>query len=147
MDLLPTIAKLAGTNAPTDRVIDGRDIAPLMFGAAGAKSPHDAFFVYWGQELQAVRSGNWKLHLPHDYVKPSPPGRGSKPGKYSREHTDVALYDLSNDAGELKNVAAEHPDVVARLQKLAEECRTDLGDSRTKTKGARVREPARIAER
>ncbi len=145
MDLLPTFANFAGTNAPIDRVIDGRDISSLMFGAPGAKSPHEAFFIYWGQELQAVRSGNWKLHLPHNYTKPNPAGGGGRPGKYSTERTDLALFDLSNDVGETKNVAAQNPDVVARLQQFAEQCRADLGDSRTKLKGNGVREPGRVA--
>jgi arylsulfatase A len=146
MDMLPTIAKLAGTSAPTDRVIDGRDISPLMFGEARAKSPHEAFFIYWGQELQAVRSGKWKLHLPHNYSKPTPPGSGGKPGKYSTPRIELALFDLSSDIGETKDVAAENPEVVARLQKLAEKCAADLGDSRMKTKGTGVREPGRIAQ-
>lgn len=145
MDLLPTLAKFAGTNAPSDRIIDGRDISPLMFAAPGAKSPHDALFVYWGQELQAVRSGRWKLHFPHNYVKPNPPGGSGKPGKYSTEKTDIALFDLQADIGETRNVAAEHPEIVARLQKLAEECRADLGDSRTRQKGAGIRPPGRIS--
>ena len=46
------------------------------------RSPHEAFFIYWGRQLQAIRSGKWKLHFPHDYVKPNPPGGDAKPGKY-----------------------------------------------------------------
>ncbi len=146
MDLLPTFATLAGAGAPKDRGIDGRDIAPLMFGKPGAKSPHEAFFVYWGQELQAVRSGNWKLHFPHSYVKPSPPGGDAKPGKYAQLQTGLALFDLSSDIGEAKNVAAQHPEVVKRLEQLAEQCRADLGDSRTKQKGSGAREPGRTEQ-
>ena len=55
---------LAGTQLPTDRIIDGRDIWPLMSGQPGSKSPHEAFYFYRGEQLQAVRAGKWKLYLP-----------------------------------------------------------------------------------
>jgi len=145
MDVLPTVAKLCGTSAPADRIIDGRDVWPLISGQAGAKTPHEAYYVYWGRELQAIRSGNWKLHLPHDYVHPDPPGHGGKPGKYATLKIGEALYDLESDPGETKDVAAQHPDVVKRLEAIAAAAVEDLGDSRSKTKGKNVREPARLA--
>lgn len=61
MDLLPTFAKLAGAQIPSDRVIDGKDIWPVL--AHNQKSPHQAFFYHRGETLLAVRSGNWKLHI------------------------------------------------------------------------------------
>lgn len=64
MDLLPTFAKLAGTEPPQDRVIDGKDIWPLLVCQEGTKSPHEAFYYYQMDQLQAVKSGKWKLHLP-----------------------------------------------------------------------------------
>ena len=67
IDLLPTIAALAGARAPADRIIDGRDIWPLLANQRKAASPHDALYFYWGTELHAIRSGRWKLHLPHPY--------------------------------------------------------------------------------
>lgn len=104
MDLLPTFARLAGAKAPDDRVIDGKDIAPLLLGQANAKSPHKAFFYYKQNDLQAVRSGEWKLH------------------------SNGQLYNLEKDIGEEQNVAGEHPDVAARLSKYLAECRADLDD-------------------
>ena len=144
MDLLPTIAKLAGTHAPTDRIIDGRDIWPLMTAQRGAKTPHEAYYYYWDNALEAVRSGNWKLHLGHEYVQPAPPGGGGLPGKYARPKIGVALYDLQNDVSEARDLAAKFPAVVARLQALAEQARDDLGDSLTKRKGKNAREPGKI---
>jgi arylsulfatase A-like enzyme len=141
MDLLPTIAKLAGSNAPMDRIIDGKDIWPLMSGARNARTPHEVYYGYWGQELQALRSGNWKLHLDHKYLTPKPAGGDSKPGKLGTNETGLALYDLANDIGEKRNVADEHPDVLARLQSLVEQARDDLGDSLTRRTG-RNRRPA-----
>ena len=112
MDLLPTIAKLAGTKAPTDRVIDGKDIWPLMSGQPGAKTPHEAFFYYSrAGQLSAVRSGKWKLHLKESlYYR-----RRKKP---ERPWT-MELYDLDADIGEKNNVFDRHGDVVKRLKALA----------------------------
>ncbi len=146
MDLLPTLARLAGAELPRDRVIDGRDIWPLMSGQPGAKSPHEAYFYYWGKHLQAVRSGKWKLHLAHNYDQPAPPGRDGKPGKYSKREINLALFDLETDIGETNNVADRHPDIVVRLQALAEKCRDDLGDSATGQEGKNVRPPGRLAK-
>ena len=116
MDLLPTIAGLAGTRAPTDRVIDGKDIWPLISGKAGATTPHEAFFYHTAQgQLAAVRSGKWKLHL-------KPPQRRRRPSKGQPapkpQPTGPLLFDLSADIGESSNVADEHPDVVKRLTEL-----------------------------
>lgn len=138
-DVLPTFAKLAGATLPQDRVIDGKDIWPLMSGKRGARTPHEAYFYYWGQHLQAVRSGTWKLHFPHTYPKPSPSGGNGKPGQYSNETIGLELFDLKQDVGEKNNVAVKYPRVVKRLQALAEQCREDLGDSETKRQGKNVR--------
>ena len=126
MDLLPTLAKLAGTAAPTDRVIDGKDIAPLIAGTAGAKSPHEAFFYHTAQgQLAAVRCGKWKLHL-----KPPQPRRRPKKGQPQPRQKPPApgaqLYDLSADIGETTNVAAKNPDVVKRLTGLLERFDAEL---------------------
>ena len=144
MDLLPTLARLAGTNAPSDRVIDGRDIWPLMSGQPGAKTPHEAFYYYWERQLQAVRSGPWKLHLPHSYPTPEPAGAGGKPGKYVSKQLGLALYDLENDIGETTDLALQHPEVVQRLESLAESAREDLGDSRTGRLGKNIRPPGKL---
>lgn len=120
MDLLPTFAGLAGAKLPTDRTIDGKNIWALMSGRAGDKSPHEAFYYYQIDQLQAVRGGKWKLHLP---LRPKKRHWGDP-----IPEAPLALYDLENDIGEKNNVAQEHPDVVKRLLALAEKARTDLGD-------------------
>jgi arylsulfatase A len=145
IDLLPTIARLVGADLPSDRIIDGKDIWPLMSGQAGAKSPHEAYYYYWNQELQAVRSGRWKLHLPHAYPSPGEPrGGGGKPGRAVQKKIDLALFDLEADVGETTDVAAQHPDVVQRLETLAEQARQDLGDSRTQRAGRNVRPAGKL---
>lgn len=144
IDVFPTLAKLIGAPLPDDRIIDGKDIWPLVTSQAGAKSPHEAYFIYWGLELQAVRSGKWKLHFPHTYPKPSPAGGSGQPGKYAQQKIGLELFDLEADVGESKNVADGHPEVVKRLQDLADRCREDLGDSATKQQGKNVRPPGRV---
>jgi arylsulfatase A len=144
MDILPTVAKLAGAELPGNK-IDGLDIWPLMSGQPGAKTPHEAYFYYWGQALQAVRSGKWKLHVSHDYTHPEPPGNGGKPGKYATKQISAQLFDLENDIGEMTNMADQHPDVVERLEAFLEKCRDDLGDSQTKREGKNIRPAGKLA--
>ncbi len=120
MDILPTFAALAGLESPRDRVIDGRDITALLERPESAKSPTGVFYYYFMGQLQAVRSGRWKLHLP---LKEKRHGWHLAP--YEEKGM---LFDLEADAGERADVIGEHPDVVARLTALAEAARKDLGD-------------------
>jgi arylsulfatase A-like enzyme len=162
IDLLPTIAHLLDAPLPADRVIDGKNIWPILAGQANAKSPHEALFFWAGSELQAVRSGQWKLHFPHPYITvDGEPGKGGKPANwenmkpnpitqsgiagiasrhgYRVEQQELALYDLQADPGESRNLAAAQPEVVARLQALAEPIRSALGDSLTNTPASQAR--------
>lgn len=122
MDILPTFAKLAGGEPPSDRKIDGHDIRPLITGEPGAKSPYDAFFYYYLDQLQAVRSGPWKLFLPLDDFARHPHFSPKS------EKNEALLFNVAEDIASENNVAAEHPEIVARLTKLADKMRADLGD-------------------
>jgi len=145
IDLLPTFAELAGADRSEDRPIDGRDIRPLLTGQPDAKSPHEAFYFYWGRELQALRSGRWKLHFPHKYRSlAGAPGSDGKPGPYQEREIGLSLFDLDADPGETTDLASRHPDVVARLTRLANAARADLGDSATKQPGKNVRPPGQL---
>lgn len=147
IDILPTVAHLIGAKLPAHK-IDGKNIWPLIVGEEEAKSPHDAYYFYWGRELQAIRMGQWKLHFHHTYrtMAGRPGGTGGLPASYGQARTGLELYDLAVDVGETTNVAAEHPEVVRRLEELAERMRDDLGDSRTNRQGSGVR-PAGLIER
>jgi arylsulfatase A-like enzyme len=150
IDLFPTIGKLIGApltdNQINGRRIDGLDIWPLLSAQPGAKSPHEVLYFYWLNRLDAVRSGGWKLHLPHDYPHPEQPGGDSQPGRLVTRKIELSLFDLEADIGETTNVAAKHPEVVARLQELVEAARVDLGDAATQRKGAGHRQPGRLPE-
>ena len=109
LDLLPTLAVLAGASLPPDRKLDGRDISGLLTGrpeaAARPERTHYSLYGLNQRRLESVRSGSWKLHL------------GPNP----------QLYDLATDPGEANDVAATHPEVVARLTRRAVEIRDETG--------------------
>jgi arylsulfatase len=133
MDLLPTFAGFAGTKLRQDRVIDGKNISSLMAGDPNVKSPHEAFYFYNYLRLNAVRSGKWKLVL----ARPArPPGTGWS-GRMIDAVEMTQLYDLEADIEERQDVAKQHPQVVARLMKLIDKARANLGDYQTVGSGAR----------
>ena len=149
IDLFPTIAKLIGAQPPA-HAIDGLDVWPLISGAPGAKNPHDAYWFYYEvNQLQAVTTGDgrWKLQLPHTYTTLGgrPGGHGGTPAKYEpRKLIKAELYDLVADISETTDVAAQHPDLVQRLEAVAEQARNELGDALTKRVGKGQREPGRV---
>ena len=110
LDFMPTFATLAGYAAPTDRIIDGTDQSELLLGKSetGAR---DEFFYFCQSELHGVRRGKWKLLLPdlqkfYGYVDDKGSGESE-------------LYDLNADRGETKNLAEQHPEIVAEMVALA----------------------------
>ncbi len=131
LDVLPTFAALAGADLPSDRVIDGADIRHLLHGEFDKADPDKAYFYYLRVHLQAVRQGNWKLHLPRE---DEPVGavefrRNVHIAPADRIGFDSPfLVDLERDPDETTNVAGDHPAVVQALLKLADEMRSDLGD-------------------
>jgi arylsulfatase A-like enzyme len=143
IDVLPTLAALVGAEPPA-LPIDGRDITPLLLAEEGATNPREASFFWWGRELQAVRSGRWKLHFPHEYRALKQAGSGGKPGPYEQRAIGLSLFDLGADPSETRDVKAEHPGEVARLQALAEEAREELGDALSGRKGRGEREPGSL---
>lgn len=144
IDVLPTVAKLIGAELPKHK-IDGKNIWPLLTNEDGAKSPHDALFFYYKRtELQAVRSGKWKLILPHTYRSlEGKEGRDDGiPIAYNNKvKAELGLYDVTADIGETKNLASANPGVVSELMKKVDAMRAELGDSLTKTPGSARRPP------
>jgi arylsulfatase len=160
MDFNVTVTRLAGAT-PANVKLDGADLLPLLTGQPGAKG-REEFLFYSGEELHAVRLGDWKLHVPHEYLTTAAePGRGGKPSNWANmkpqsiensgirgiasrhgyrvEKIELALYNVRADPTETNNVAAQHPEIVARLQQRLAAARADLGDSLTGAKGANLR--------
>lgn len=145
IDLLPTIARLIDAPTPNHHTIDGLDIWPLLANTSDAQSPHDAlYFYYHANDLEAIRSGKWKLILPHKWASLIQPGENGMPGKFKQMSCSLELYDLESDPNETTDVAAAHPDVVEMMQGFAERARADLGDNLTGREGTGRREPGRI---
>jgi len=108
MDLFTTFAELSGAEIPTDRVIDGKNILPLMTAKEGAVSPHKAVFGFTAfGRLMSVRYKNWKLILP---------------GKHWTGNFETPqLYDIKVDPGEENSVAEAHPEIVEEMMKMADD--------------------------
>lgn len=142
IDILPTLAAITGAPLPPNK-IDGVNILSLLKGDVNA-NPRDHLFYYYGRNsLEAVREGHWKLILPHKYESNENelPGKDGLPGKIHKDSTGLALYDLRRDSGERYDVKEQNPEVVQRLQILAEQAREDLGDDLTDNPG-KNRRPA-----
>jgi arylsulfatase A len=123
LDILPTFAALAGAAVPGDRKIDGADIRSVLLGEAGTRGPHEVFYYYRGLQLEAVRDREWKLVLPAATANAA----GKAKGKNAAAGASTRLFNLRTDVGELTDVAAQHPEIVARLEKLAAQMKDDLG--------------------
>ncbi len=143
VDVLPTVCEVVGADVPGDRVIDGKDLMPMLKSAT-AESPHEAIYAMQGVELATIRMGRWKLHVrnpgPSRFVNASQdelenwidprapdgvtllaPYEQAKPTEHPGRISGDApkpmmLFDLRSDPGEQHDVAADHPDVVKRLK-------------------------------
>jgi arylsulfatase A len=122
LDMLPTIAHLAGADLPQNPV-DGKNVWDLIVGKPGARNPHDYYPFSTGKNFEGVISGNgrWKLHLPHNYRTLVTPGKDGMPGKYRQAKIELSLFDMENDPYETKNVLDEYPEVAEKLKKYAEQ--------------------------
>jgi arylsulfatase A len=136
IDLLPTFVTLAGGSLPSDRKIDGADLTPLLFGQQ-KESPRPAHFYFNGNRLEAVRSGPWKLA-----IAPQSEGTGKKAPVDAKQPFTPRLYNLDSDIGETSDVAAQHPEIIHRLQEFVAQMDSDLGISKP---GPGVRPPGKVA--
>lgn len=117
LDLLPTFAALAGVDVPEDRTWDGYDLGPVLRGEMES-GPRDAMFYYHGEQLYAVRKGDYKAHF---LTKTSYVGQ-----KKPEVHDPPLLFHLGVDPGEQWNIADEHPGILARIKTLAQEHRDSI---------------------
>ena len=138
IDFLPTFAALGGTNLPQGITIDGRDMTSVLLGKSRL-SPREAHYYFSSNRLEAVRSGPWKLAI----TRQSENMGGPKKTSAAAGEFTPTLYNLDSDIGETHDVAAEHPDIIERLQKLIAVMDADLG---VKQPGPGVRPPGRVKE-
>ena len=122
MDFLPTFTALSDGLLSVNK-IDGHDITPLLTGTKGAASPYEVFYYYRRRQLQAVRWGDWKWHLPlantfPNWTTANQKGRG-RPGK---------LVDLKTDLAEKVDVTAANPKVMAKMRELVAQAEATLGN-------------------
>jgi arylsulfatase len=126
IDVVPTL--LAATEAPAPKnEIDGVSFLPVL--KAEKPSSRESFAYYYGDRLEAVRKGKWKLHLPHayrSYVDMIPAELDGYPAKTHQRQIALSLYDLEKDPAEKEDLAAAHPEVVKELQAFADSERKRL---------------------
>ena len=141
IDILPTIADITGTQLP-DHKIDGVSILPLLKGDKNAEPRKSFYYYYHNNNLEAVRMGRWKLVFPHNHrsYENVLPGNDGFPGPYSQGRAEYALYDLRRDPGERYDVKEQHPELLAEMEELAEQARSDIGDELTGRKGTNRRD-------
>lgn len=127
IDLMPTIAQLAGASLPKNPV-DGRNVWDLITDQVGARNPHEYYAFSTGPAFEGVISGDgrWKLHLPHAYRTLAEAGRDGMAGKYRQDRIELSLFDMEGDPFETTNVIERFPDVAARLQGYAEQHRREF---------------------
>jgi arylsulfatase A len=124
MDLLPTFCNLSGTKLPDDRVYDGYDISPLIFGTG--KSKRDVVFYYRGQKVYAIRKGDYKAHFitQNEYGSQTAHPVTNPPMEITNiptVHETPLLYNVNVDPSEKFNIAEEHPEIIAEIRKVLEE--------------------------
>jgi len=124
LDILPTVAHLAGAELPANPV-DGNNVWDIMSGKSGATNPSVYYPFSTGRRFEGIISGDgrWKLHVSHPYRTLVKAANDGAAGKYRQETIGLSLFDMENDPYETTNVLAKHPQVAERLQKLAEQHR------------------------
>ncbi|PYJ06775.1 MAG: arylsulfatase [Verrucomicrobia bacterium] len=123
MDLFNTCLNLAGAPIPSDRTMDGVDLAPILFNAGPSR--RDTMIYYRGDELFALRKGPFKAHFhtAPGYASPGHPMLFEK-------HDPPLLFQLAHDPGEKVNIARDHPDVLAEIQREVEKHQAGLQPAR-----------------
>ncbi len=141
IDLLPTAVALAGGTVPAEPVIDGRDISPLLLGTA-TTAQREAHYFFRGYVLEAVRQGPWKLALGPQNETMGRPALADASGPAPR------LYNLEEDISERSDVAARHPEQVAKLAALAAAMDKQIGGAQPSARrpGGEVAKPRLLYE-
>ena len=131
IDIYPTIAEIVGDEI-NGYANDGVSLMPILNGDINS-NPRNELYYYYGEKLIAVRKGKWKLVFPHVYrsYEGVEAGKDLHPGPYNKGSSGLELYDLINDIGERKDVAALYPHIVRELEQVGNLARSKLGDKLT----------------
>jgi len=129
IDILPTIAEIVGAE-PSGEELDGESFMSLVDGGQPAQAELRPLYNYYLGELESVRYGKWKLHLPHEVKTVTRVGDSGFRGDYGRETIGWSLYDLDADPAERENQVSRYPDVVGKLKRMAEAFSSDMEASR-----------------
>ena len=108
LDMLPTIAAMAGASVPQDRVIDGLDIRAVLVGDF-EDAPQRDYSLY--RSDNSIRVGDWKLHLQREKRQMPSWGPSAKP------IASPELYNLSSDVAEKNNIIKDHPEKAEELSR------------------------------
>jgi arylsulfatase A-like enzyme len=111
-DVLPTFLAAAGAKPPAGKVIDGKDVLPMVRGEV--PSPHESLFWKYGTQV-ALRRGNWKLIL-----------KGKESFEEDARLPEIFLADLESDPNETRNLAAEQPEILQQMIALARKMEQDV---------------------
>ncbi|WP_182867965.1 sulfatase family protein [Rhodopirellula sp. JC639] len=133
MDLFPTLSEIIGQPLPDDRVYDGVSLMPLLTGGELTRADDQPFYYYNCENLQAIRHGDWKLHLPRSSEQLP---FWDKNKAFTRIQSPV-LYNLRSDVAESQDVSAANPDIVRQMVRMAEQTRQELGEFMQRGDGQR----------
>jgi len=133
MDVFPTLSQVIGQPLPKGRIYDGESLVPLIHGEPLKRAVNQPFFYYNCENLQAVRFGDWKLHLP----RTSQQLPFWDKNKAFTKLTKPVLYNLREDRAEEHDVAAENPQIVKQIQEIASNARRELGEYLQRGSGQR----------
>ena len=124
MDLFPTLSQVIGAPLPSDRIYDGQSLLSLISGKPLKRNVDQPFFYYNCENLQAVRLGNWKLHLTRSISQLPFWDKNKSFTKLTRP----VLYNLRTDPSETTDVAAQNPAAVKQILEMAKNTRAELGE-------------------
>ncbi|MBN2241075.1 MAG: sulfatase [Acidobacteria bacterium] len=115
MDIYTTVCSLAGAPVPDDRIVDGMDLGPALLESG--PGPREVMIYYSGRRVFAVRKGPYKAHYftKTEYI-----------GQKELEHDPPLLYNLNHDPSEKYDIAADHPEILADLERELQQHAKDL---------------------
>ena len=133
MDLFPTLAEMINEELPKDRVYDGLSLMPIINGGDINRKKDFPFFYYNSENLQAVRVGDWKMHLPRTAAELPFWDKN----KQFLKLTKPVLFNINDDVAEKKDLAADKPELVQEMLKLVAEMKLSLGEYKKRGKDQR----------